>query len=241
MLDLARYLKGKARQILHEWGLVGRSAYMLAALLALLFGYPFFLDNSLQHRLILGSINVLILVTASYAATKTWRAFLAVVVFLGVPAFGLQVVYLLTGNAIVGDLFFISYGIFYVYTIAHMLNYVLEAGAVTSDKICAAISVYILIGLLWASAYVLIDHLHPGSFAYNGTSSPTNPLEPMKLLYFSFITLTTTGYGDIVPVTPRAQSLAILEQLAATFYLAILIARLTGLYRGPGNRGSDQD
>jgi Ion channel len=56
------------------------------------------------------------------------------------------------------------------------------------------------------------------------------------LLYFSFATLTTTGYGDIAPVTGHARSLAILEQLAGTFYIAILIARLTGLYQGRGAR-----
>jgi hypothetical protein len=54
-------------------------------------------------------------------------------------------------------------------------------------------------------------------------------------VFFSFVTLTTTGYGDIIPMTPHAQSAAIVEQLAGTFYIAVLIARLAGLYE-PGER-----
>jgi hypothetical protein len=65
-------------------------------------------------------------------------------------------------------------------------------------------------------------------------------IRPEDLLYFSFVTLTTTGYGDIAPVTAHARSLAILEQLAGTFYIAILIARLTGLYQGGERGGADQ-
>src|SRR5258705_12692858 len=87
--------------------LVGRSAYLLIALLLFLFAYPFVLDGSREHRLILGFLNVVILVSSAYAGTATRRAFLLVVVFLGLPAFGLQAVHLVTGNPAAFDLLFL--------------------------------------------------------------------------------------------------------------------------------------
>jgi hypothetical protein len=163
-----------------------------------------------------------------------------VIVFLGLPSLGLQAAYLLTNNAIIGDLFFLTYAIFYLFTIGHVLRYVLAPGQVTTDKIHGAIAAYILTGLLWATLYIFLDHLQPGSFTDSAAGNSTNQLPPEDLLYFSFVTLTTTGYGDVAPVTAHARSLAILEQLAGTFYIAILIARLTGLYQGGGSRGADR-
>jgi len=217
-----------------SWRTRGRTTYLLVALLALLFAYPF-LDDSLPHRLVGGFLNVAILVTAAYAASESRRTFL-VAVFLAAPSFGLQVAHSFTRGAVVGELLFLMYAIFYGFTIVHVLRYVLTPGDVTVDKICGAISGYILAGLLWTALYLFLDQIHPGSFAYSGVKDSTELLTFPDLLYFSFVTLTTTGYGDVVPVTGHARSLAILEQLAGTFYIAILIARLTGLYQGGGPR-----
>jgi hypothetical protein len=128
-----------------------------------------------------------------------------------------------------------TYAIFYGFTISHVLRYVLMPGEVTADKIYGAIAGYILTGLLWTSLYLFLDIWRPGSF--KGVQDSASLLAFPDLLYFSLTTLTTTGYGDIAPVTTHARSLAILEQLAGTFYIAILIARLTGLYQGRGTRG----
>jgi hypothetical protein len=213
----------------------GRTTYLLVALLALLLAYPF-LDDSLPHRLIGGFLNIAILVAAAYAASGSRGTFL-VAVLLAAPSFGLQVAHSLTNGTVVGELLFLTYAVFYGFTISHVLRYVLMPGEVTADKIYGAVAGYILTGLLWTSLYLFIDQLHPGSFSYNGLKNDaTTPLAFPDLLYFSFVTLTTTGYGDVVPVTGHARSLAILEQLAGTFYIAILIARLTGLYQGAGTR-----
>jgi hypothetical protein len=212
----------------------GGATYLLAALLVVLFVYPF-LDDTLPHRLIAGFLNVAILVTAAYTARESRHMF-PVAVLLAVPSLGLQVAYSFTKDAVVGDLLFLTYAVFYAFTINHVLRYVLRPGEVTADKIYGAIAGYILTGLLWTSIYLFLDQLHPGSFIYHGVKDSTALLAFPDLLYFSFVTLTTTGYGDIAPVTAYARSLAILEQLAGTFYIAILIARLTGLYQGRGAR-----
>ena len=140
----------------------------------------------------------------------------------------------------VGDVLALAYSIFYAFTIAHVLRYVLLLGAVTTDKICAAVGVYVLMGLLWATIYMLVNNIYPGAFSYNGKSDQLVLLRPVNFIYFSFTTPTSTGYGDIVPRIAHAQALAILEQLAGMFYIAILIARLAGLYEGVGKRRSDK-
>jgi hypothetical protein len=221
------------RMRMSSWRARGRSTYLLVALLVLLFAYPF-LDDSLPHRLIAGSLNVAILVAAAYAASES-RGMFSAAALLAAPSFGLQVAHLFIKNAVLGEFLFLTYASFYAFTITHVLRYVLMAGVVTADKIHGAIAGYILMGLLWTSLYLLIDQLQPGSFSYNGEKAIADLLGFPDLLYFSFVTLTTTGYGDIAPVTGHARSLAILEQLAGTFYIAILIARLTGLYQGRRN------
>ncbi len=106
-----------------------------------------------------------------------------------------------------------------------VLAQVFRKGPVTPHRVLGAIAVYLLLGLTWGSAYELLALTQPGAFAGSGievtTSSPW--------LYYSFVTLTTVGYGDISPVHSVARSLAMLEALTGQLYPAILLARLVSL------------
>lgn len=85
---------------------------------------------------------------------------------------------------------------------------------------------YLLLGLIWAQTYVLIEAFSPGSF----TPMPSyHGIEWTSFLYFSFVTLTTVGYGDITAITPIARSLAIAEAIAGHLFSIILITRLVSL------------
>lgn len=108
---------------------------------------------------------------------------------------------------------------------------VYRTGPVTHHRIFGAVSVYLLLGLVWASAYELLYHLRPAAFAGNFDAAVTQ-----TWIYYSFVTLTTTGYGDIAPVHPLARSLAIAEALTGQLYLAITLARLVALYVGGRSR-----
>lgn len=103
---------------------------------------------------------------------------------------------------------------------------VLREGAITVHRILGAVAVYLLIGVIWAQAYALIAHLDPTAFAH---PIPHEPHDLAPLLYYSFATLTTVGYGDVVAVHPIARSLATLEAVIGQLYSAILVARLVGL------------
>ena len=98
----------------------------------------------------------------------------------------------------------------------------LRSGPVTFHRINGAVAAYLLLGIIWAHAYALVALLAPGAFA--GPVSPSDG--PHAFFYFSFVTLTTLGYGDVLPVHAAARSLAALEAVTGPLYLAILIARL---------------
>lgn len=116
---------------------------------------------------------------------------------------------------------FISCGLF---TVVLVFRYVVRAGAITLDKIYAAISVYLLAGFTWGGIYALIELLHPGSFQWARTLDPKTLLQ--SFVYLSFVTLASLGYGDITPITPQARSLALLEVMFGTFYVVVIIARV---------------
>ena len=111
---------------------------------------------------------------------------------------------------------------------ALLLRRVLRDGRINLHRIMGAIGSYLLIGLVFAQAYRLLAYYIPGAFTHNGALSAYDNLSD-SLHYFSFITLTSTGYGDITPVHPYARSLATLEALAGNLFLAVLIARLVAM------------
>ena len=112
-----------------------------------------------------------------------------------------------------------------------ILGHVLRSGRITADKIFAAICVYMLIGYAWAFAYALLDEMQPGSFAVLAeTPRPDYAAQVMQLRYFSFTTLTTVGYGDILPRSPATRTMAVLEAVMGQIYLTVLVARLVGLH-----------
>ena len=108
---------------------------------------------------------------------------------------------------------------------AVVLAQVFRAGPVTRYRIQGAMAVYLLLGLTWAIGYQLLALRRPGAFAGSGVEGDL----PQRWLYYSFVTLTTVGYGDITPVHPVARSLAVLEALTGQLYPAILLARLVSL------------
>ncbi len=111
-----------------------------------------------------------------------------------------------------------------------VLGQTFRAGPVTGHRIQGGIAAYLLLGLVWAQAYALVEMLRPGSFSGAISAAAGH----RGFAYFSFVTLTTVGYGDILPVHPAARSLAMLEAVTGPLYIAILLARLVSLAMAPG-------
>lgn len=119
--------------------------------------------------------------------------------------------------------------IFFVFATSVIVRYILTQNRVTAHLIFAAIIGYMFIGLIWAAAYSLLAHVYPDSLALN-PEFVTGAKARTVFTYFSFVTLTTLGYGDVTPLTDRAFALTILEAVVGQIYLTVLIARLVGLH-----------
>ena len=120
--------------------------------------------------------------------------------------------------------------LFLGFTLVSLLRAVLRTDRVTSDTIYGALSVYLLMAVLWAAAYLLLQTLQPGAIVMDAARHPNHTMDWFDCVFYSFVTLTSVGYGDIVPITAQARSLSILEAVSGMMYMAVLIARLVGLH-----------
>jgi voltage-gated potassium channel len=122
---------------------------------------------------------------------------------------------------------------------------VLSAKRIVFDLICGALCVFVLLGMCWASVYTMLERLTPGSFAVDfaryHVDLGSDPLAAADVFtYYSFVTLTTVGYGDIVPASATARWLVWLEAVFGQFYIAVFVSRLIGLQVSePGSRTTD--
>jgi len=113
----------------------------------------------------------------------------------------------------------------FAYLAIILMSYLFKAKNITSDIILGAICAYFLVGLMWAYIFVTMEIFQPGSFQIaRGMMTDSQPF-----VYYSFVTLTTLGYGDITPLTSQARSLSLLEAVFGQIYLAVVIARLVGI------------
>jgi hypothetical protein len=123
--------------------------------------------------------------------------------------------------------------VFFSHTVGAMLVFIITTRRVTFNTICASLCVYLLLGLVWALAYSVVDLLNPNAFTFTLAANESPSFRVGKgdtgVLYFSFTTLTTLGYGDIVPTSPISRVLATTEAITGQLFLAVLVARLVGL------------
>ena len=111
-----------------------------------------------------------------------------------------------------------------MFAAAAALRFAMRATSVDAEHLYAALSAYLLAGIFFGSFYWVLEQIGPGTFAATGDFSR------MSALYFSFVTLATLGYGDIVPRTDVARGLAIVEGVGGQLFLAVMVARLVSLY-----------
>ena len=190
----------------------------------------------------------LVLVAAIFSVSGgQWPRRAAVI--LGVPALlGRWLAYLLAAG---GDDFitlsdhFIEI-LFLAFVAVMILRAIFTQGSVSLDSIFGAVCAYLLLGMAWGSLYSVVEVMQPGSFQATGKMADALTSAEARgsvLVYYSFVTMTTVGYGDITPVSPPARTLAWLEAMMGQFYIAVLVAFLVGIRvsQGPGNRNRNID
>ena len=205
--------------------LEGRFLYLLVTILIFLGVGPLLADLT-GFRLLLDIFFSAILLTAIYAVSQNKRH--TVIAFaLAIPTLLTFWLRDFTSGAAMKIASEVLSGLFFGLTITVLVKFILKSPKITRHVIYAALIAYLLMGIMWASIYELIDIIEPGSFSLvQGWID--NPR--LIYLYFSYVTLTTLGYGDVTPLTAPAYSISILEAIIGQIYITVLIARLVGMH-----------
>ena len=206
-----------------------RFTILMAAFLCVLVAYPFFEYFQLLHIDFILTIFITLLLISCIHALSTSRHEAIVACLVIIPAIFMDWI----GVFVQGRQVEIAVDIYKIVAFSYicygLLRYALRAGVVDREKIAAAVNVYLFFGLIWRDMYSLVNILIPS--AYN-----SELLTQTDFLYYSFVTLSTLGYGDVLPEIGPAKALAYFEAIIGQLYLTILVARLVGLhiaYTGP--------
>lgn len=210
------------------------SFVLLLGLCMLVVAWPWFETTRSGYITLVGSVTlvgahltVVVLAIRAVVATPSDQRIAAL---LAVPVVVFQSVWLFADSATAGLATLAALALFYGYTIVAMLRYVLGDDRVNADELFAAAAMYVMTAILWACLYMIAELLRPGAFFINPVNDLDGQTTFVDLLYFSFTTLTSVGFGEITPVSSHARSLVMLEQIVGVMYVALLIARLTGMY-----------
>jgi glucan phosphoethanolaminetransferase (alkaline phosphatase superfamily) len=203
-------------------------SYLLLALLIFLFGVPLADDLSLLSgplvRLLLISCLLIIGVASLKGSGRLY--FVAIAFVVAGIIFNTVAVRIVVPELLYGA--YVSLLAFLLIAVWWALKQVAIGTEISTNRLIGAVSVYLLLGVIWAMAYTLLDLFSPGSF--QGLSSMDDPGWESEWLYFSFVTMTTLGYGDLLPVSATARALAYMQAVAGQFYIAVLVAGLVSAY-----------
>ncbi len=212
-----------------------RFVYLVAAQLALIVLYPFVAGDTPAPG-VFGVFAIPVFIAALWAIASERRV-LIVAAALGSAA--------IVGNSIrfttrAGGTFLpgiLVTVLFLGFVTAVIVRRVVLAREITIDTLYGAVTAYLFLGVTWGMAYGFVGQLEPGSF--RSLVATDGRVAWPAFTFFSFITLTSVGYGDIVPSSGAARTLAMLEAITGVMYQALLIARLVGLHGQRGTRASD--
>lgn len=212
-----------------------RCFYLFSSLVLLIAAAPH-VGETLRGRMFTQVVLLLVMLSIVAMVGRTTGPFIISVV-LGIPAMGLQLIALLrladpAGSHALSTGLYLA---FYLLVVVYLLRYVFSPDVMTEDKLFGAAAAYLLLGVLWATAYELVQFFDPSAFG----GLPGDPPRTFnQLLYMSYGLLTSNGPGTIVPIGSKVQALVILEEVAGTLFVAILVARLAGIY--PPKRDSSK-
>jgi voltage-gated potassium channel len=208
---------------------VGRFLFLFISMV-LMFVFRPFLTDYVAIAYLMDIFLFLIFLSAVYAIRQKRSAFI-IALFLLLLTEVLQLLSHILDIPSLDTLSNILGGLLLVYTATMIFFYLFREDRITSDMIMGAICVYFLMGLIWAFVYSTLEFFQPGSF-----QMPQGAVNQATFTYYSYVTLTTLGYGEITPISTPARSFAILEAMMGQLYLAVLIARLVGIHIAQSSR-----
>jgi voltage-gated potassium channel len=218
-------MNAKENVTLKQYLFAGRFLFLLILILVMLVAVPFIEDYS-GLRFVVDIVLSAIFIATLYAISHKKQYLIFALFLIGPTIAGQWVDYFLRvkWSFVMGEICGV---LFFGFAIINIINFMRKEKEVTSEVIYAAVVVYLLIAMLWSNVYQLLETLVPGSF-----SMPEGQIKNDRLLflYFSIVTITTLGYGDITPLTDRAGGLAAVEAFTGQIYLVVLVAWLVGMH-----------
>ena len=213
------------------------STVQLLIALGLFFIWAPFVEEIEGGDLIVSGLFSLVLLAGVIAVANRKRV-LVIAIVLAIPAIVGRWINHFRPDLIPPAVFLVAGFILIAFVVGNLLRFVLRAPSVNTEVLCASISAYLMLGLMWTMAYWLVDQLTPGgAFSFNTKAGPRS-INGFNGFYFSFITLSTVGFGDITPVSRMARWLAAMEAMTGLLYVAVLIARLVSMYSTPKSNDS---
>jgi hypothetical protein len=207
--------------------------YLLLSLLALMLLLPFIPQTPAGVAIFLTGVCAVLVTGVAAAGVSRRRRTLAL--GFALPTVVCLVAYNLfpvPGLGLAARLTFLA---FHVYTIWSLLHTLLDHSTVQRNTLYGAACTYLLVGFAFATLYAILEEVNPPALAGNPARQGSARLLPADLVFFSFMTLTTVGYGDITPISAAARLVAVFEAISGVFFLAFLVARLVALYRAEEN------
>ena len=209
---------------------------LLISLVVLFICAPFVEEFKVGDLVVTGLFSLVLL--AGVLAVADRKRILVFAIVLVIPAIAGRWINHFRPDLVSPAVFLTAGLILIAFVVANLLRFVLRAPSVNVEVLCASIAAYLMLGLMWAMAYWLVDQMTPGgAFSFNTNAGPRS-MKGFTGFYFSFITLSTVGYGDITPVSMTARWLAAMEAMTGSLYIAVLIARLVSLYSSARDRKS---
>ena len=201
--------------------------WLLVAVLVFLVAVPIAEDLGVIPPGIMRMLTFSWLFAVGVWSLRGFGGYFPVAIGLAVTGIVLSILTATSSGDTYGLLAFAAAAGFIVVAVWCVASQVFTSREVTANRVIGAVTLYLLFGLLWAIAYAVIESVNPGSIV-----GPGSPAEGWSSdwLYFSFVTMTTLGYGDIAPVTATARTIAYLQAVFGQFYIAILVAGLVSAY-----------
>ncbi len=181
------------------------------------------LEGAEYGFIVINTVSSIVFILGVYAVGRSRRTLITLII-LGLPWFLSEWTFTKSSRTIFTSM------LFFIFVTITILEHILKAKEVTTDTLYGAVCVYLLLGIMWASMYGFLEYITPGA-VFKGTDGEINTkLSTNELLYYSYTTLATIGYGDITSVTPVGRILSVLEAVFGQLYIAFLVARLISIY-----------
>jgi len=204
------------------------AAQFLITLVLMLVGYPFVMD--LKYGDVYEAFFMTTTLTMAVLAVGHRRRTLVIATVLLMPALAGKWLNHFSPDKVPAPWYLAATILCLAFVVIQLFRYILRAPDVDSEVLCAAVGTYLMLGLLWAFAYKFVNHLAPDSFIYTSGPASGHSMKGFTAIYYSFCTLSTVGYGDIVPGTNVVRMLASVESITGVFYGTILVARLVAIF-----------